>query len=118
MEMIAYAMAWAGTLWGAYLGYVWWTNPDKALRLTTHRAENLPRVMGDRHIGSAVLALGVLLFGSLKLLAFLFAAGAVMAFGDSVIYARAGKPHAKHTATGIFAAIGLAITLIALVSAS
>ena len=118
MVTIAYVMAWAGAIWGAYLGYVWWTDPDRALRLTTHHRENLPNVMGDRHLGLALLAVGVLLFGTLELVAFLFAGGAVMAFGDSLIYIRAGKPHTKHTATGVFALVGLGVTLAAIVSAS
>lgn len=98
----------------AALATAFWTNPERGLTQTTHRLEQLPRVMADRYTGFAVLALFFTIYGDLNVLAALFAVCAFIGFADGVIYARAGHPHMKHTISGVLSALGLIVALIAI----
>ena len=89
-------------------------NPAAGFRQTTHRAEQLPYVMSDRYAALTLIALGLVFFGSLPMVAVFFIACAIMGFGDAWIYARAGHSHIKHTGAGIAATVALVITLIAI----
>lgn len=97
-----------------YMAYLFWHDPERGLRETTHRLEKLPSVMADRYTSIAALAVGVLLFGSLEMTAFFFAVCAFMGLADGAIYARAGHPHIKHTLSGVLGLVAMAITLAAL----
>lgn len=95
----------------AGLSLAFWRDPEAGMRLATHRKDQLPRVMADRYLAVAVIAVGLIVWGSVEMVAVFFAASAIMGLGDGWIYARAGLPHGKHTATGVLALIALAITL-------
>lgn len=98
----------------AYMAYLFWTDPARGLRETTHRLEKLPTVMADRYTAFAALAVGIFFFADLKMTAFFFAVCAFLGLADGVIYARAGHPHLKHTLSGFLAMVASVITLFAL----
>ena len=87
---LALVLSAAGVLVTAALVGVFLYDTETGLRQTTHRAEDLPKVMTDRYIAMAALALGATLYGDLNVIAFLFAAFAFMGFADALIYARGG----------------------------
>lgn len=95
------------------MALAFWRDPEVGMRQTTHRVELLPRVMADRYTAFAVLALALTLHGDLGLLAVFFGVCAFMGFADGLIYARAGQPHAKHTASGVLSVVALAVTVAA-----
>jgi hypothetical protein len=99
------------------LSYAFWSNPEKGLRQTTHRLENLPLVMADRYAAFAILAAFLTLYGDLNILILFFAVCAFMGFADGRIYARAGHPHWKHTGSGILSVVAAIIALMARFSA-
>jgi hypothetical protein len=96
------------------LAAAFWRNPLQGMTLATHRLEMLPRVMADRYTAFAFLAVAVVLFGDLRLYAVLFTICAFMGLVDGLIYARAGHPHLKHTASGVLSAVALVVSLTAL----
>lgn len=96
------------------LAWLFWTNPEEGFRQSTHRPEQLPYVMADRYTAVAIIALGLVFFGTLEMIAVFFVAAAVMGLADGAIYARAGLPHWKHTASGLLALVALALTLFTL----
>ena len=98
-----------------YLASLFWTDPERGLRETTHHARLLPSVMADRYLAYAVLGVGMIFLGSPGIIAVYFLAGAIMGLGDGYIYARADLPHLRHTASGL---ASLGAMLIALVVAA
>ena len=82
----------------------------------THHMEQLPQVMLDRYIAFFGFSLFVALYGDLTVLAAWAAVLAFMACADTVIYARIGKPFARHLSAGIAALVVLAVALIAMIS--
>lgn len=101
----------------AVLAYAFWSDPDKGLQQTTHRLEKLPLVMADRYTAFAILALAFTLYGDLNILILFFGICAFMGFADGLIYARAGHPHWKHTASGILSTLALSVALAARLTA-
>ena len=99
------------------LAWAFYKNPEAGMAQATHRPEKLPLVMIDRYIAVGIIQIGLILFGSLEMIAVFCVAGAVMGLGDGLIYARAGHPHMKHTSSGILAVIGLILTLYFIVAA-
>jgi len=97
----------------AGLAYAFWSDPEKGLRQTGHRREQLPLVMAGRYLAFAILAAFLTLYGDLNILILFFAICAVMGFTDARIYARAGYPHGTHTAAGVLslAALGIAVAV-------
>jgi hypothetical protein len=91
------------------LAYAFWSDPEKGLRQTTHRGEQLPLVMADRYAAFAILAAFLTLYGDLNILILFFAVCAFMGFADGRIYARAGHPHWKHTLSGILSLVALGV---------
>ena len=89
-------------------------DPVKGLAQTTHRLADLPKVMADRYVAFTALAAGATLYRDLKVIAFLFAVFAFMAFADAWIYARQGHATSKHLTAGIAAALVCAVALAAL----
>jgi len=100
----------------ALLAYAFWSDPDKGLTQTTHRLEKLPLIMADRYTAFAILALAFTLYGDLNILILFFGICAFMGFADGLIYARAGHPHWKHTASGILSVVAAIIAAAARLS--
>lgn len=93
------------------LAWAFYRDPVKGMAEATHLPEKLPLVMIDRYIAVTIFQIGLFFFGSLEMVAVFCVAGAVMGLGDGLIYARAGKPHMKHTSSGLLALFALAVTL-------
>jgi len=98
------------------LAFAFWSTPARGLFQSTHRIEQLPLVLADRYTALVLLALAILVFGDLRLIAVFLAVCAFMGFADGVIHARAGHPHVKHTVSGVLSVIALGVTLAALIA--
>lgn len=96
-----------GVVLVGYMAFLFWTDPAKGLRETTHRLEKLPYVLADRYTAFAVLGLGMIFFGNNAIITVYFLSGAIMGLCDGVLYARAGHPHIKHTASGVLSVIAM-----------
>ncbi|MEP2784009.1 MAG: hypothetical protein ABJO67_11530 [Pseudoruegeria sp.] len=96
------------------MAFLFWTDPKRGLRETTHRAECLPAVMAGQYLALAALAIGILNFADLKMTAFFFVVCAFLGLVDAAIYVRAGHSYIKHTLAGVLALVAFAITLTAL----
>ena len=102
-----------GVVLVGYMAWLFWTDPERGLRETTHRREKLPFVLADRYTAFAVLGLGMILFGDYPIITVYFLSGAIMGLSDGAIYARAGLPHIKHTASGALSVLAMAISALA-----
>jgi hypothetical protein len=105
-------------LWAVLMGglaALYAVNPALGLAKTAHHGAELPRVMGDRYLAFAVLALGAAWHGDPVVIAFLFAVFALMGLADAAIYARAGKPFWPHLAAG---AVSAGLSLVAFLAPS
>lgn len=113
MQSTVITLAGIGALIPAYLAAVFAFAPGRAFEQSTHRPELLPNVMVNRYATFALFALAAALSGNMNIIAFVFAILAVPGLGDTLIYARAGHPYAKHLAAGLGALLvsGLAIAV-------
>jgi len=86
------------------LGYGCWflIEPDAALRGTYHSAESLTLVMGGRYFFFGTLLIAALLYGDVRVTAFLLAGFAALAVFDTVLYLSASP--LPHFAVGVVAA--------------
>ncbi len=103
-----------GVVWTAALGAIYVRNPSRALVITTHHLEDLPKVMAGRYFAMMLLALGAVLYGDFTVIAYLFAVFSFLGFADAWIYHRAGKRFALHLSAGVMAIIVAAVALLAL----
>jgi len=113
---IAQVSAWVGVAITGAIALICLPNPERGLALMTYRMEQFPQVMLDRYIAFFGFSLFVALYGDLNVFAAWAVVLAFMAFADTVIYARIGKPFVKHLSAGIAALVVLGITLIAMIS--
>ena len=93
------------------LGVMFTFAPARGLAATKHRAENLPSIMAGRYFFMVLVAVGVVLTGTLQQLGFVFLGLAGVAFFDAAVYAQAKTATAPHLAAGFGALI---VALIAL----
>ncbi len=107
-----------GVVLVGYMAFLFWTDPAKGLRETTHRIEKLPSVLADRYTAFAVLGLGMIAFGDYPIITVYFLAGSIMGLSDGAIYARAGHPHMKHTASGVLSVLAMIVSAAAWVTSS
>ncbi|WP_022705415.1 hypothetical protein [Pseudorhodobacter ferrugineus] len=112
----AQGLAWVGAAITDAIALICLPNPARGLVVMTHHMEQLPQVMLDRYIAFFGFSLFVALYGDLTVLAAWAAVLAFMACADTVIYARIGKPFARHLSAGIAALVVLAVALIAMIS--
>jgi hypothetical protein len=96
-----------GVVLVGYMAFLFWTDPARGLRETTHRMEKLPLVLADRYTAFAVLGGGMIFFGDYPIITVYFLAGAIMGLSDGAIYARAGHPHIKHTVSGVLSVLAM-----------
>ncbi|MDP4031958.1 MAG: hypothetical protein Q8P60_03725 [Pseudorhodobacter sp.] len=101
LSSLALALSGLGMLVAGWLTAIFLRDPLAALGHTTHRLPELPWVMANRYGACMALALGATLYADLKVIAYLFAVFAGMAFYDALIYGRQGHPYAKHLIAGL-----------------
>jgi hypothetical protein len=111
LPWILVALLGVGAVMVLSLAWVFYKDPVKGMAEATHRPEQLPLVMIDRYVAVAVIQIGLVLFGSLEMVAVFCIAGMIMGFGDGFIYQRAGHPHMKHTVSGVLALVGFVLTV-------
>ena len=87
----------------------WIADPPAAMRMSTHHPDLFPQVMAGRYIFMVLVLLGAMATLNILFMAFVFAALAFLGFYDAAIYARAGRPHAKHLQAGIACVLAVAI---------
>lgn len=114
LPTLALALSGGGVLVAGWLTLVYLRNPVVALGLTTHRLEDLPRVMTNRYAACLLLALGATLYGDPEVIAYLFAVFAMMAFSDALIYGRRGHAYGKHLISGLASTIVCLVALAAI----
>jgi hypothetical protein len=105
LSFLALILSWLGVAVTLALALSFIISPAFGMAQAQHRLERLPRVMTDRYVAFVALALGAVLYGDLKVAAYLFAVFAFMGFADAVIYARSGNPNWKHIAAGVAASV-------------
>lgn len=113
LSLLVTAFLVIGVVLVGYMAFLFWTNPERGLKETTHRLENLPFVLADRYTAFAVLGLGMIAFGDYPIITVYFLSGAIMGLSDGVIYARAGHPHIKHTASGVLSLLAMGLSAVA-----
>ena len=106
--------AFLGAVFTGSLAFLFLRDPERALVATTHRLEQLPKVMADRYFAFTLLALGAVVYGDFKVIAYLFAVYSFLGFADAWIYSRIGKSYVKHFAAGVLAIIVMITALLAL----
>lgn len=111
---LAIVLAWGGVLISGSIVVICLPDPAAGLVKLTHRTEQLPQVMLDRYIAFFGFSIFAALYGDLHVIAAWAVALGFMAFADSFIYARLGKPYLKHLGAGIAALVVLCVVLIAL----
>jgi len=113
LEYAAWILAIGGGLVNVTIALAFLRDPVRGLAQANHRAEFLPQVMTDRYVAFVFLTIGALVYGDLLVIAWLFAAYALMSFADTWIYARAGHPAATHTLAGAAATLVVVLALAA-----
>ena len=113
LSLLVTALLAIGVVLVGYMAFLFWTNPDRGLKETTHRVEKLPYVLADRYTAFAVMGLGMIAFGDYPIITVYFLSGAIMGLSDGAIYARAGHPHIKHTASGVLSLLAMGISAVA-----
>lgn len=113
LSTLTLILASLGVVWTAVIAFVFWRDPVKGMVITTHHLDQLPQVMTDRYFAFVLLALGAVIYGDLKVVAFLFAVFSFMGFADAAIYRPVSKPIAKHLSAGIFGALVSVVALLA-----
>lgn len=111
---LAYGIGWISIGVLAVLTFAFAHDPKDGLWTTAHRLDRLPIVMASRYIALGALGVGILLSGSLPLLALFFAVAAGLGAADAVIYAKCGGtvwPHAAATGAG---GVAFCVTLAAI----
>ncbi|MBI1217686.1 MAG: hypothetical protein GC186_03975 [Rhodobacteraceae bacterium] len=114
LATLATALSALGILVTGMLALTFLRDPAKGMAQTTHRLADLPKVMADRYVAFTALAVAATLYRDLKVIAFLFAVFAFMAFADAWIYLQGGHAIVKHLIAGIAAALVCAVALAAL----
>ncbi|RUS59221.1 hypothetical protein EGN72_14840 [Pseudorhodobacter sp. E13] len=115
LNTAAYGLAWVAVLVVASIAAVCIPNPQAGLRKLDHAVEALPNVMLGRYLAFTGFTAFVAWFADLRVIAAWSGALAFMAFADTFIYARLGRPYLKHLLAGLAALAILAVVLAALI---
>ncbi len=98
-------LGWAMTVLVVYLAWAFWSDSDKALVFSQHRAEQLPRVMVDRFFVFFMFMGGALVSRDPLWIAYAFAVTGMAALWDALIYRKAGQPYKKHLVPAALSAV-------------
>ena len=113
LSAAAYGAAGLGGVFNVLIAVAFARDPAEGMRANNHVLAQLPNVMTGRYLANVFLTAGALILGDLRVIGWLFAAYALMAFADTFIYHRAGLPHGKHTFAGVAATLVALIAVIA-----
>jgi len=97
-----------------YYALLFIRDAETGMEKATHDHALLPRVMTGRYVVVFLFALGVMFWGNTAMVAWFFAVCAFIGFYDGWLYHSQGRPHGKHTITGVLALGALCLTLVAL----
>ncbi len=89
-------LGWAMVLSVVALAWVFWRDSEAGLALTSHRAEQLPRVMVNRYFVIFMFMGGALASRDPLWIAYAFAVNSVAPLWDALIYRKAGRSFHKH----------------------
>lgn len=118
MTLIAVAngLAWVAVFITAAIAATCIPDPRAGMLRLTHIIDQLPNVMLGRYIAFTGFTAFVAWLGDLRVMAGWGAALAFMAFADTFIYARLGKPYVKHLSAGVAAVAITGVMVAALIS--
>jgi hypothetical protein len=94
-----------------YIAFRFVRDAEEGMVWATHHHALLPRVMTGRYVMLFLFTLGVMIYGDINMIAWLFAVCAFVGFYDGWLYRANGLPHGKHTFTGVLALGALGLTL-------
>ena len=114
MTTLAFAMGWIAIAILGVLTYAFAHDPKEGLWTEAHRLDQLPRVMASRYVALGALGIGILVAGSLPLLALFFAVSTGLGAVDALIYARAGGVVLPHALAAGAALVAFCVTLAAI----
>ena len=114
LTTVALAAAWLGVAINLYIVLVCVPDPARGMLRLSHIVEHLPKVMLGRYLAFLGFSTFLAVLGDLKVIAGWIVALAFMAFADTFIYWRQGKPFAPHLAAGAAAIVILAVVVAAL----
>ncbi len=95
----------AMTLMVAFLGFLFWRDPDRGLAFATHRPEGLAQVMVNRYFIIMMVIGGSLVYGRPEVVAFAFAVTGVGPAHDAWVYYRLGQSYQKHLVPAALSAL-------------
>ncbi|WP_415234639.1 hypothetical protein [Pseudorhodobacter sp.] len=116
VTMAAHGLAWFAVVITAGIAATCIPDPRLGMRRLDHLVEALPNVMLGRYLAFTGFTAFVAILGDLRVMAGWAVALSFMAFADTVIYVRLGKPFVKHLMAGLAALAVLAVILAALIS--
>ncbi len=88
-----------------YIGVLFLIAPERGLKFSTHRAENLTSVMANRYFMMAAMMAGSLVYAKPEVIAFVFFVTGLTPVHDAWIYARNGQPFSKHIPPAVMSAL-------------
>ena len=115
LNTVAYGLGWVAVLVTLSIALTCIPDPRAGMRKLDHMVEALPNVMLGRYLAFAGFTAFVAYLADLRVMAGWGVALAFMAFADTYIYARLGKPYVKHLLAGLAALAILAVILAALI---
>jgi hypothetical protein len=116
LNAAAQGLAWFAVVITAGIAAVCIPDPRAGMRRLDHILSALPHVMLGRYLAITGFTAFVAVLGDLRVMAAWAVALSFMAFADTVIYARLGKPYMKHLTAGLAACAVLAVVLAAMIS--
>ena len=117
MSLLAQVFGWMAVAVLGVMTFAFAHDTKGGLWTAAHRLDRLPAVMATRYVALAVLGAGILIVGSLPLLALFFAVAAGLGLADALIYWRAGGTVWPHAAAAALGTVAAAVTLAAMVLA-
>jgi len=112
----AHGLAWVAVLVTAAIAAACIPDPRAGMVKLTHIVDQLPNVMLGRYLAFTGFTAFLAWLGDLRVMAGWGVALAFMAFADTFIYARLGKPYVKHLSAGVAAVVIAGVMVAALIS--
>jgi len=113
---VAHSLAWVAVLVTAAIAATCIPDPRSGMVKLSHVVDQLPNVMLGRYLAFTGFTAFLAWLGDLRVMAGWGVALAFMAFADTFIYARLGKPYVKHLSAGVAAVAITGVMVAALIS--